>query len=118
MKIVRMIVMPVSFLFGTVDFVFSAPPDFQKDIQPLMTRYCVECHGSNKPKAGVRLDSYDAILAKSRKQSVIPGEPEKSKLLMTMTGQAKLMPPKKFSPRPTADEIEMIKDWIKTGAKK
>ncbi|NBY03661.1 MAG: hypothetical protein EBQ87_17065 [Planctomycetes bacterium] len=98
--------------------VFAAPPDFQKDIQPLMTRYCVECHGANKPKSGVRLDSYEAILAKSRKSAVIPGDPDKSKLIMTMTGSAKLMPPKKFTPRPTAEEIDLIKEWIKAGAKK
>ena len=98
--------------------IFAAVPDFQKDIQPLMTKYCVECHGSTKPKAGVRLDSYDAIIAKSRKQSVVPGDPDKSKLVMTMTGAAKLMPPKKFTPRPTTEEIDLIKEWIKAGAKK
>lgn len=98
--------------------IFAASPDFQKDIQPLMTKYCVECHGASKPKSGVRLDSYDALIAKSRKQSVIPGDPDKSRLIMTMTGTAKLMPPKKFTPRPTTEEIDLIKDWIKGGAKK
>jgi hypothetical protein len=37
---------------------------------------------------------------------------------MTMTGAAKLMPPKKFTPRPTTEEIDLIKEWIKAGAKK
>lgn len=114
-KIVLLAVLGVLVLSGSI---FAAPPDFQKDIQPLMTKYCVECHGASKPKSGVRLDSYDALIAKSRKQSVIPGDPDKSRLVMTMTGVAKLMPPKKFTLRPTTEEIDLIKDWIKAGAKK
>lgn len=118
MSVIKMVLLAVYGVLILSDSIFAAPPDFQKDIQPLMTKYCVECHGASKPKSGVRLDSYDALIAKSRKQSVIPGDPDKSRLVMTMTGAAKLMPPKKFTPRPTTEEIDLIKEWIKTGAKK
>ncbi len=118
MSVIKMVLLAVYGVLILSDSIFAAPPDFQKDIQPLMTKYCVECHGASKPKSGVRLDSYDALIAKSRKQSVIPGDPDKSRLVMTMTGAAKLMPPKKFTPRPTTEEIDLIKEWIKAGAKK
>jgi len=118
MSVIKMVSLAVFGVLVLSDSIFAAPPDFQKDIQPLMTKYCVECHGASKPKSGVRLDSYDALIAKSRKQSVIPGDPDKSRLVMTMTGAAKLMPPKKFTPRPTTEEIDLIKEWIKAGAKK
>lgn len=118
MSVINMVSLAVLGVLVLSSSIFAAPPDFQKDIQPLMTKYCVECHGASKPKSGVRLDSYDALIAKSRKQSVIPGDPDKSRLVMTMTGTAKLMPPKKFTPRPTTDEIDLIKEWIKAGAKK
>ena len=118
MSVIKMVSLAVLGVLFLSDSIFAAPPDFQKDIQPLMTKYCVECHGASKPKSGVRLDSYDALIAKSRKQLVIPGDPDKSRLVMTMTGAAKLMPPKKFTPRPTTEEIDLIKDWIKAGAKK
>ena len=118
MSVIKMVSLAVLGVLFLSDSIFAAPPDFQKDIQPLMTKYCVECHGASKPKSGVRLDSYYALIAKSRKQSVIPGDPDKSRLVMTMTGAAKLMPPKKFTPRPTTEEIDLIKDWIKAGAKK
>jgi uncharacterized membrane protein len=118
MSVIKMVALAVLGVLVFFDSIFAAPPDFQKDIQPLMTKYCVECHGASKPKSGVRLDSYDALIAKSRKQSVIPGDPDKSRLVMTMTGAAKLMPPKKFTPRPTTEEIDLIKEWIKAGAKK
>ncbi len=118
MSVIKMVSLTILGVLVLADSIFAAPPDFQKDIQPLMTKYCVECHGASKPKSGVRLDSYDALIAKSRKQSVIPGDPDKSRLVMTMTGAAKLMPPKKFTPRPITEEIDLIKEWIKAGAKK
>lgn len=92
-------------------------PSFTKDVQPFLKRYCVECHGERRPKAGVRYDSYQAMMEKSRKRSVVAGKPDESKLVMTMTGQGKMMPPRKFQLRPTAAEIDMIKAWIKTGAR-
>jgi|GEM_PF-416344 len=106
----------VLFLHG--ETVFGDVITFAKDIQPFLTKYCVDCHGTNKPKAGYRLDSYEALVGKGKKASVVPGDPDKSKLVMTMTGNAKLMPPKKSSIRPTPDEIEMVKTWVKNGAKK
>ncbi|MEY4396194.1 MAG: hypothetical protein RL595_3443 [Planctomycetota bacterium] len=118
MKSKSLAVMMVGVLFLQVGSAFAEAPTYTKDIQPFLTKYCVDCHGANKPKAGYRLDSYDSLTGKGRKASVVPGEPDKSKLVMTMTGQAKLMPPKKSSTRPTADEIEMVKTWVKNGAKK
>ena len=105
MKAFNLIAFLVLIVFVLNGSVFAAPPDFQKDIQPLMTRYCVECHGATKPKSGVRLDSYDAIIAKSRKQSVVPGDPDKSRLVMTMTGAAKLMPPKSLPRGPLQKKL-------------
>lgn len=92
-------------------------PSFTKDIQPLLNRYCVQCHGQTKPKAGVRLDSYEGI-TNSKRRAVVAGDPDQSRLILTMTGKGRLMPPKKTNPRPTAEEIDTIKAWIKNGAKK
>jgi len=92
-------------------------PSFTKDIQPLLNRYCVQCHAQTKPKAGVRLDSYEGIM-NGRRRAVVAGDPDQSRLILTMTGKGRLMPPKKTNPRPTAEEIETIKTWIKNGAKK
>ncbi|MHB1309782.1 MAG: c-type cytochrome domain-containing protein, partial [Limisphaerales bacterium] len=35
----------------------AARPDFQRDIAPILTRRCSECHGPDQQKAGLRLDS-------------------------------------------------------------
>jgi mono/diheme cytochrome c family protein len=35
----------------------AKPPSFSKDIRPLLTTYCVECHSATKKKAGLDLES-------------------------------------------------------------
>jgi len=57
-------------------------------------------------------------MAKSRKVSVVAGEPEKSKLNQSLIGEVKLMPLKKSGVKMTTEEIEKIKLWIKNEAKK
>jgi Planctomycete cytochrome C len=104
--------------FGMSSAVRAADaPSFTKDIQPLLNRYCVQCHGQAKPKAGVRLDSYEGIMI-GKRRAVVAGDPDQSRLILTMTGKGRLMPPKKTNRRPTAEEIDKIKAWIKEGAKK
>ena len=47
----------VSFLFGKI-----SANDFEKEIRPFLTKYCVGCHGAEKQKAKLRLDTLDADL--------------------------------------------------------
>src|SRR6516225_5899304 len=35
---------------------------FVRDIQPLFEASCVRCHGDNRPKGGLRLDSIEGVL--------------------------------------------------------
>src|SRR5207244_2156905 len=60
----------------------SAGVRFDRDIQPILAR-CVQCHGPNKPKAGLRLDSRAAATAEleSGNRAVVPRHPEQSELL-------------------------------------
>ncbi len=82
-----------------------ATPARQLDEQvgPILKQHCLECHGAEKPKKNFRVDRLSPELADeaSRKQwlavrkRVIAGE----------------MPPKS-KPRPTADEIGVLTEWI------
>src|SRR6476659_10106309 len=36
----------------------SSSDTFGGEIRPLLARYCVDCHGGNKPRAGLNLTSY------------------------------------------------------------
>jgi hypothetical protein len=92
-------------------------PSYTKDVKPFLAKYCVECHNDTKAKAGVILDSYAALTKPTRRgPAVTPNKPEKSRLVATLTGSGKQMPPRK-STQPKASEIDMIKAWITAGAK-
>ena len=96
----------------------DAAPRFTKDVKPFLEKYCVECHNDTKTKSGYNFETYAGLFKGGKKgKAVVAGDPDKSLLLRTMIGKAKVMPPKKYSDQPKKDEIAMIRAWIKAGAK-
>ena len=71
---------------------------YETDIKPLFKASCVRCHGEQRPKANLRLDSLEAILKGGEDgKVVIPGESKKS-LLLAAAAQLNdqiAMPPKR-----------------------
>src|SRR5262249_17345495 len=56
--------------------------DFPRDIQPILARSCLTCHGPEKQKGGLRLDDADAALKGGNSGPVIkPGDAAQSRLL-------------------------------------
>ena len=73
---------------------------YQKDIHPLFEASCIRCHGPERPKAGLRLDSLEGVLKGSKEEKVVkPGNSEKSQLVIAVSqlDPETAMPPK---PRP------------------
>src|SRR2546426_7307208 len=61
--------------------------DFVRDIQPLFTNSCYECHGPDKQKGGLRLDQKAAALKGGDSgPSFTPGHSEKSLLIAAVMG--------------------------------
>src|SRR5262245_5336234 len=69
---------------------------FEKQVRPRLVEKCQECHGAEKQKGGLRLDSREAVLAGGESGPVIvPGEPGKSRLVQAIGYAGDLrMPPK------------------------
>ena len=97
----------------------AAAPHYAKDIEPFLKTYCVSCHKGNKAKARVNLESYEAMMKATRRgqKMVVPGEPDNSRLLHTLEGKAKRMPPRKYQHQPKREEITLLREWIAAGAK-
>src|SRR5438105_2651835 len=59
------------------------PPDFDRDIKPVLERNCFKCHGPDKQKGGLRLDLKPSMLkgGDSGEPAIVPGNPLKSHLL-------------------------------------
>lgn len=97
----------------------EAPVDFVKQIKPVLAERCVECHHSESMLGDLNLQSRKLAFRKRTGGPVIvPGRPESSLLLMTLTLPAK---DKKAMPatghRIPMDEVNLIRRWIKEGAK-
>jgi cytochrome c5 len=105
-----------------------AAVDFKKHIMPIIEESCVKCHKApykdekgrlKKPKAGLRLDTVEMIKKGSEEGPVIvAGKPEDSTfytLVALDPDHDDIMPPK--GDPLTKQQIEMIKNWIASGAK-
>lgn len=75
---------------------------YAKDIRPMLEASCFRCHGPQKPKGDLRLDSLEAVLKGGEDGKVVmPGNSKKS-LIVAAAARVNdeiAMPPK-FRPRP------------------
>ena len=94
-----------------------APPpgDWDAKIRPLLSRYCQSCHGGQNPQGGLRLDRFENALRGSDSGRVmIAGNSAGSRLIQRLSlppDHPETMPPKGL-PRPTAEQIALLADWI------
>ncbi|MBI1176419.1 DUF1553 domain-containing protein [bacterium] len=109
----------VLLVFGLNARAVSPTVDFQEQIQPLLAEHCQKCHGPDKQKSKLRLDSPKNILkgGESGEPIFLPGHSAESHLVKLVTGADpdEVMP--KEGKRLTADEIGLLKAWIDQGAK-
>jgi len=89
---------------------------FEKRVRPLFVENCIECHGSEKQKGGLRLDFRQGWqIGGDSGPALEPGNLEASRMIHAIRyGDADFqMPPKKkLSPR----EIETLETWVAMGA--
>src|SRR4029079_12583820 len=101
----------------------APPPDFQRDVQPIFAEHCTQCHGVDEAnrKSGLRLDLRDAALkgGDSGTAAIVPGNPEESELFLrwASTDSPIVMPPPSHNKPLSAQQIDILKRWIKDGAK-
>jgi hypothetical protein len=79
--------------------------EFQKQVVPLLEKFCTECHGGAKKKAGLALDTFKGQAA----AKVMKDRELWEKVIEKLEGRE--MPPDD-RPQPSADEIETITTWI------
>lgn len=97
----------------------AEPLLFADVVLPILRQRCAECHGEEKTKGELRLDSLAAIQRGGESgAAIVPGSPEKSPLLTRMLlppGDDDRMPPE-GKPGPTPAERDVIRFWIERGA--
>ncbi len=91
--------------------------DFTRDIRPILASRCYQCHGPEKQKAELRLDTRAGGLKGGEAGPVIvPGQSARSLLVQLVVGMDpdKRMPAK--GPLLTAEQIGLLRAWIDQGA--
>mgnify|MGYP000926719551 CR=1 len=98
----------------------TAGVTFDKDIKPLFEKSCVKCHGAEKQKGKLRLDTLEATLKGGENgELVIKGDSLKSALTLSVSrlDEDTAMPPDGKGEPLTADQVGLVRAWIDQGAK-
>src|SRR5688572_17758442 len=94
----------------------EAGQHFSEKVRPLLESRCITCHGPDKVKGNLRMDSRAALLKGGDSgPALVPGKPSESLLLQAVLHTKKdlEMPPKE---KLTATEIAILERWIIDGA--
>ncbi len=99
----------------------TKPIDFQREIRPILSENCFQCHGpdSGSRMAGLRLDLKPAAFeARKRGTPVVPGKPAESLVYQRISAEkvSRRMPPAYSHKSLTAAQIALMKRWIEQGA--
>lgn len=90
---------------------------FNRDIRPILTDNCFQCHGpdKNQRKGDLRLDVRDDAV---KGGAFVPGKPEESALVARILSDdpAEAMPPRKSNKKLTAAQKALLKQWVAEGA--
>lgn len=110
---------------------------FDKDIKPLFEASCVKCHGPEKAKGDLRLDTREGVLKGSEEGLVLKEGDSANSPIVKAVGRLNpktMMPPPPRKPRPgaegqaaqppqdppkplTNEEVALVRAWIDQGAK-
>jgi len=97
---------------------------FEEKVRPILAQNCVGCHGPDKQKGGLRMDTRENLLKGGKDEDKVikvvePGDPAKSMMIEAIeykNEDIQMPPPKKnVSKKLPDDQIATIKEWVKMG---
>ena len=91
--------------------------DFNRDIRPILSNKCFQCHGPDKAslKADLRLDLPESA---HREKAIVPGKADLSEMISRVLASDPddIMPPPKVKKPVTPAEADLLRRWINEGA--
>jgi len=92
-----------------------APPDFGRDVMPILETNCLRCHNTAKQEGGLLLESFEDLMKGGDDGSpIVAGDAEGSALIRQVEGRIKPKMPPKSDLRP--EDIATLRAWIAAGA--
>jgi mono/diheme cytochrome c family protein len=101
----------------------AEPPDFNREIRPLLSRNCFACHGPGEHdrQGGLRLDVREAATSEleSGETAIVPGKPSESEMVARIrsTDPDLVMPPPSSNHTLSDDQQALLERWIADGAR-
>ena len=93
---------------------------YTKDIKPMLEQSCFKCHGPEKQKGKLRLDSLDAVLKGGEDGKILkPGDSANSDMVHAIArlDDDSAMPPADKGKPLSKDQVGLVRAWIDQGAK-
>ena len=92
--------------------------DFNREIRPILSEHCFQCHGLDEQKSKLRLDFEEFAHkgGKSGRSAVAPGKPDHSEIISRVTDRDEdRMPPK--GKGLSKAQVDTLRRWIVEGGK-
>jgi WD40 repeat protein/mono/diheme cytochrome c family protein len=100
-------------LAATAATAADPPPQLAAKAREVLKANCYRCHGQDGAVEG----GFNYVLDRDKLvagKKVVPGKPDESPLLRKVVGGK--MPPPDESPRPSAADVALLKQWVEAGA--
>jgi len=91
----------------------AGPVSFARQVAPIFSAKCAECHGAETKEAGLDLSTYESAMRGSEYGTVIEAGDAAASLLVEMVSAGEM--PQDADPLPE-EEIALIRSWIEAGA--
>lgn len=103
--------------FGCANAGAATPDDlrfFETNIRPLLAKRCYKCHGAEKQRGGLRLDSLGHLIRGGESgTALVPGKPDESLIVDAVRYDSLEMPPDGKLPQ---EEVAALTTWVAMGA--
>ena len=95
----------------------AADVDYDKDVAPMLRKYCAGCHNDDEPEGGLSMDSYPQLMEGGDSGlAVTQRVPGSSRMFLMLTGKLEPVMPPEDEPRPSEEEQAILASWIEQGA--
>jgi hypothetical protein len=107
---------------GVTSLSASAEVSFNRDIKPILSNNCFECHGpdARARKRRPRLDTFEGAtsITRFKKYPVVPGDPDASEIVKRILSddESYRMPASKSGKTLTQEQKNLLIQWIAEGA--
>src|SRR5262245_39923054 len=92
-------------------------PSYVRDVRPILDRNCTSCHQPASKQSELDLTAYATFQAGGKRgPAFVAGSPDQSLVIQFITAAQKPSMPLGKPPL-AADDVAIIRDWIKAGAR-